>query len=976
MSFQTKIFLSLLFWNLYIFGQPRQIPEQMLIADVLVRILPDAQERIAEKIHSLTQHREKYQEFSDRCRLYFPLIEKVLQEEKVPNDFKYLALQESTLLPDIVSKSNAVGFWQFKEMTAKELGITINEIVDERKNIIASTRAAAQYFKKANSLMNNWVYAMLAYHDGLTGAYNKMPRNLQGAKSMEISAQTDLYILHFLAHKIVFEEATRSPLSSVILAEYLEAGGKSWSDLEDESHIQAVMLRQFNKWLNAERVPTDKIYSFILPVPETRLAELTQKLQLNIGLIAQPSVAVQKDTPITSRNYYNEDKSSSYPIITLREKRKVGLEEYEFVIANGLNAIIAAENTTLQKILDVTHKTASQFRRWNNMDISTEIQPSTVYYLQRKKGKAYGDAEFHILKYGETMWQVAQRYGMRLKRLYRYNRLEYHQEPEPGTVLWLKKRRPKGEPEKVLLAIPIKYNPVTSKYESVSPTQEDVTYETPILTPSPQMLENDTAVLHIVQRGETLFGIARAYQVAPSELIELNQQVLPADRTVKEGQLLLIRRKIHENQTTPQIAADPSQNFKTSPQPSRAITTSDGKTLHIVRKGETLSEIVDKYPGVSLQEIVQWNGLTIQSQLKEGDTLIVRRGGNLQTAEPRSAQKPATSTTQKTSTSSPVEQRSTAPDEQPYYSPSLVWQQKGKRHTVQKGETAYSIARKYGISLRELIEWNHLNEKGWVTPGQVLLVEDVSKLNLKEKLKETGGYYTVQQGDNIFSITNRFGITIEELVKWNQLNERVPLAIGQELIVDYQLAKNQPAKKQISVSSNITSGNTSPASLAEKPVGEEAIYHVVENHETLERIASEYGVSVAQIREWNNLSTISSLKKGMKLIVGYQKVKENKNLASSARISINSPSSNNFPSVPLDNNTPPKVRQANVNNQGYYLDEKPAVYPTETPVYHIVERGETLYSISVKHKTTVDKIKKLNNKTDNNLSVGEKIRVR
>ena len=75
----------------------------------------------------------------DSVSIYFPIIEKILKEENIPDDFKYLSIQESSLISDAQSSSNAVGFWQFKSETAKSFGLQINKYVDERLNIISST---------------------------------------------------------------------------------------------------------------------------------------------------------------------------------------------------------------------------------------------------------------------------------------------------------------------------------------------------------------------------------------------------------------------------------------------------------------------------------------------------------------------------------------------------------------------------------------------------------------------------------------------------------------------------------------------------------------------------------------------------------------------------------------------------------------------------------------------------------------------
>ena len=78
------------------------------------------------------------------------MIERVLKEENVPDDFKYLCIQESGLISDAVSSAKAVGFWQFKDFTAREVGLRVDNRIDERKNIVSATRGAAKYLKRNN----------------------------------------------------------------------------------------------------------------------------------------------------------------------------------------------------------------------------------------------------------------------------------------------------------------------------------------------------------------------------------------------------------------------------------------------------------------------------------------------------------------------------------------------------------------------------------------------------------------------------------------------------------------------------------------------------------------------------------------------------------------------------------------------------------------------------------------------------------
>src|SRR5688500_15392387 len=139
------------------YAQPPQVPHKMQFAGMTLTIRDDARKEIQKDVNALTQSPRHHNIKVERAKTYFPLIEKVFEEERVPDDFKYLALQESALIADAVSTSNAVGFWQFKDYTAVEMGLRVDKEIDERLNIVSSSRAAARYIKKNNFYFNNWI---------------------------------------------------------------------------------------------------------------------------------------------------------------------------------------------------------------------------------------------------------------------------------------------------------------------------------------------------------------------------------------------------------------------------------------------------------------------------------------------------------------------------------------------------------------------------------------------------------------------------------------------------------------------------------------------------------------------------------------------------------------------------------------------------------------------------------------------------
>ena len=119
--------------------------------------------------HILVYTERKRDEFSAILGLkdyYFPMIEDIFDSYGLPVELKYMAVIESALKPNAVSRAGATGMWQFMYSTGRLYGLTINSIVDERRDPVKATHAAAKYLKDMYNIYNDWTLVIAAYNCG------------------------------------------------------------------------------------------------------------------------------------------------------------------------------------------------------------------------------------------------------------------------------------------------------------------------------------------------------------------------------------------------------------------------------------------------------------------------------------------------------------------------------------------------------------------------------------------------------------------------------------------------------------------------------------------------------------------------------------------------------------------------------------------------------------------------------------------
>lgn len=211
-----------------------------------------------------------------KANKYFPIMEPILAEEGVPDDFKYLAVAESSLR-NVQSAANAKGFWQFRKAAAKELGLEVNDEVDERYHVEKATRAACGYLKKLHKRFGSWSNACAAYNVGPT----KFARTLkeQGETSfydLNVNSETGRYMFRLIAIKEIMKDPERfgfyvephelyERIDNVYYVE-VDKSVASWAQFADHNGVTYRMLKYYNPWLRDGKLTVlKKKYQIKLP---------------------------------------------------------------------------------------------------------------------------------------------------------------------------------------------------------------------------------------------------------------------------------------------------------------------------------------------------------------------------------------------------------------------------------------------------------------------------------------------------------------------------------------------------------------------------------------------------------------------------------------------------------------------------------------------------------------------------------------
>ncbi|MCM4160381.1 lytic transglycosylase domain-containing protein [Antarcticibacterium flavum] len=260
-------------YNVYALPMPQELSfagEEVPLED------PDVYERMDRELLVNTYWQSNALLLMKRAHKYFPVIEPILKEYGVPDDFKYLAVIESSLT-QAVSPARATGFWQIMEGTGKDYKLEINSNVDERYHIEKSTRVACEYFLKSREQFGSWTMAAAAYNAGNAGISRQLTRqDVSDYYDLLLGEETGRYVFRILAVKEIMKDPkkygfnfTEDDLYSHIPTYTVKVNTpvEDFASFAKEQGINYKILKIHNPWLREAHLnnKSGKVYEIEIP---------------------------------------------------------------------------------------------------------------------------------------------------------------------------------------------------------------------------------------------------------------------------------------------------------------------------------------------------------------------------------------------------------------------------------------------------------------------------------------------------------------------------------------------------------------------------------------------------------------------------------------------------------------------------------------------------------------------------------------
>lgn len=461
-------------------------PETMEFCGHTLIFSEGAQQKLRSHLNAIFESPRYYNTMVGMAETYMPFVEEAFRDAGVPEDLKYLIIQESSLKADAESGSGASGFWQIKAPLALELGLQVDSKIDERRHIYRASLAAATYFKQQHGRFNNWLYAMLAYHEGPTGALVYTDTAWYGKKTLQVPGDMHWYVLKGIAHKIAYEEALQMKRPPALWLDPVSSmGAASAKELYEARGLSEEMFREYNKWiLDFPRLPKGGPFTCYLPYSTEPYPGHREDPGKGAPVAAQPGETPAKPATAPAAGpglwpaaeYIKSHPEIGHVLYDLTLDLQFGLEYLLFDGSNTLAGIAARYGCSIDDLA-----------KWNALPPGELPAIGTVLYIRKPSKRNY-----YVVEPGESLGSISQKTGISVSKIQLLNGMRSgNMLLIVGQKLYMKKRRPSGEKMIILRKKEEFMQAVTEKAPPKPATAVPAPVEIPTPQPGPKVEKPD-----------------------------------------------------------------------------------------------------------------------------------------------------------------------------------------------------------------------------------------------------------------------------------------------------------------------------------------------------------------------------------------------------------------------------------------------------------------------------------------------------
>lgn len=397
----------------------------------ILRIAPEDNEMVQKWIRYFSQRdSERFQRFMDRGEKYRELIETTLEENELPSELYYLAMIESGFNTHANSTAKAKGVWQFMPATGKRYGLEVGHQVDERRDPIRATEAAARYLKDLHNVFGSWHLAMAAYNAGETRIMNAVFRGRSRdywelGKKRVIPVETANYVPKMLAAMIIARDykkyGLRTPQSEKMAdLESVEVPSPiRLQSVANATGVSLEVLQQANPHILKGHTPLNH-RSYDLWVPKAQAARVQSQRQQLAGMLLRSRVPVAVASEGTGAIHVVK-RGENLSLIG----RKYGVSTAFLIKTNGLSRSGKIHKGQRLHVTGQAKLAGNGPRR----EVGSDIERTRTYLnagrAQRAPARVAADSKVtkHKVRRGENLGLIARRFGVSVSELKKQNRL-------------------------------------------------------------------------------------------------------------------------------------------------------------------------------------------------------------------------------------------------------------------------------------------------------------------------------------------------------------------------------------------------------------------------------------------------------------------------------------------------------------------------------------------------------------------------